>query len=283
MMNIGTQSTVRSTGWAPPKLLPPPELLAPPKRTESSWAPPVLGPSDQFTPSEDLSKGSLKDELIEHGKKATRHGILALPGAIETAVEWTADTARNVGAEALGDQIESKHKGATDAVMDKVRPLATLLGPKAAPVQAARGLHELSDGLTEKDKGKQLKGLTNTATAVGVALSVFGVGTVPGLALAGVATGTRLLYDKSETFQKVVDKGLGIARPPMALVNKGVRKVAGPILRVGSRILKGKSKDEAKPTGLKSSRVEQSSGDAPRTLAIMGEGDIWGNSYTFAE
>lgn len=291
---IRSQSQNSRPNWAPPrqlpapKALPAPQALAPPEllttppdpadRVESTWAPPVLPTPAELKASDSSGKVSLKDQLLNYGRSALQQGILAVPGVIGGAVSWTAQTARKIGAETVGNKIEQKHKDIVDKVMDKATPLAAFVGPKAAPVQAARGLFELSSGLKHDDKEKQLKGMANTTAATGLVLTAVGLG-LPGIALAGLATGGRYIYGRSETFQKGVDKVLSKAEPVLGRVNSAARTVVRPFTRIGKRVLFGAQSTQTEASA--QSNPEEMVTRAPETLAVFPAADIWGNSYQF--
>lgn len=105
-----------------------------------------------------------------------------------------------------------------------------ILGPLAGAVQVGRGYFDLSSGLEEQNKQKQVQGLTDIASAVGLTMSVTGLGTIPGIALAGLAVGTRVLYQFNDGFKGWTDRRLEQMRPGLETTVEQVDKVVDPVV-----------------------------------------------------
>lgn len=105
-----------------------------------------------------------------------------------------------------------------------------VLGPIAGGIQLSRGYYDLSSGLAEKSKPKQVQGLTDIATAVGLTASLTGVGTIPGIALMAVAMGTRVLYQFSDRFEGWMNKRLEKWAPGLSKATSKVEHVVDPML-----------------------------------------------------
>lgn len=105
-----------------------------------------------------------------------------------------------------------------------------VLGPIAGVIQASRGFYDLSAGLEKADKSKQVQGLSDIAAATGLTLAMTGVGTIPGIALAAVAMGSRVLYQFSDKFQGWADQKLDKWGPGLKTATKAVNKVVNPVI-----------------------------------------------------
>jgi hypothetical protein len=106
-----------------------------------------------------------------------------------------------------------------------------VLGPIAGAIQLSRGYYDLSSGLAEKSKPKQVQGLTDIATAVGLTASLTGVGTIPGIALMAVAMGSRVLYQFNHKFEKWANKKLDDWAPGLNRATEKVEKWVEPALQ----------------------------------------------------
>ncbi len=105
-----------------------------------------------------------------------------------------------------------------------------VLGPIAGAIQLSRGYYDLSTGLAKESKPKQVQGLTDIATAVGLTASLTGVGTIPGIALVAVAMGSRVLYQFNDRFEAWADKKLDSWSPALQKVVSRVDKAIEPII-----------------------------------------------------
>lgn len=105
-----------------------------------------------------------------------------------------------------------------------------VLGPIAGAIQLSRGYYDLSTGLAKKNKPKQVQGLTDIATAVGLTASLTGVGTIPGIALMAVAMGSRVLYQFNDRFEAWADRRLDKWEPGLAKAVNTVDKVVEPVI-----------------------------------------------------
>ena len=105
-----------------------------------------------------------------------------------------------------------------------------VLGPIAGAIQLSRGYYDLSTGLAKKNKPKQVQGLTDIATAVGLTASLTGVGTIPGIALMAVAMGSRVLYQFNDRFEAWADRRLDKWEPGLNKAVKAVDRVVEPVI-----------------------------------------------------
>ncbi len=105
-----------------------------------------------------------------------------------------------------------------------------VLGPIAGAIQLARGYYDLSSGLAEESKPKQLQGLTDIATAVGLTAALTGVGTIPGIALVAVAMGARVLYQFNDSFETKADRVLEKWTPGLEKAVSTVDRLIEPLL-----------------------------------------------------
>jgi hypothetical protein len=105
-----------------------------------------------------------------------------------------------------------------------------VLGPIAGGIQFSRGYYDLSSGLAEKSKPKQVQGLTDIATAVGLTASLTGVGTIPGIALMAVAMGTRVLYQFNDRFENWMNKKLDKWEPGLTRATDKVGQIVDPMI-----------------------------------------------------
>lgn len=105
-----------------------------------------------------------------------------------------------------------------------------VLGPIAGGIQLSRGYYDLSSGLAEKSKPKQIQGLTDIATAVGLTASLTGVGTIPGIALMAVAMGTRVLYQFNDRFENWMNHKLDKWAPGLTKATDKVDKWTAPAI-----------------------------------------------------
>lgn len=105
-----------------------------------------------------------------------------------------------------------------------------ILGPIAGAIQLARGYYDLSSGLAQESKPKQIQGLTDIATAVGLTAALTGVGTIPGIALVAVAMGTRVLYQFNDAFEAKADRVLERWTPGLERAVSNVDRVIEPLI-----------------------------------------------------
>lgn len=141
--------------------------------------------------------------------------------------------------------------GILGAMLGHVNPmLATagaICGPIAGVIQSCRGFLDLRAGLKESDKSKQLQGLTDIGSALGLVLASTGIGTIPGVILTATSVGARVLYPLSPKFQKRCDRGLERCQGALEKGVRGVERVTDPVLHAVRPILDkiiGKDKPE---------------------------------------
>lgn len=105
-----------------------------------------------------------------------------------------------------------------------------VLAPIAGAIQLSRGYYDLSSGLAEESKPKQVQGLTDIATAVGLTASLTGVGTIPGIALMAVAMGSRVLYQFNDRFENWTNKKLDKWAPGLTRATDAVDRWTDPLI-----------------------------------------------------
>ncbi len=164
-------------------------------------------------------------------------------GDTRAEVQGALDATRSasIGFRLLGNQV---------ALLGTV---GAVLAPIAGAIQFGRGLVDLSSGLAEEKKDKQVQGLSDIATAVGLTASLTGIGTIPGLALVATAMGGRVLYQFNEKFQGLTDQKLDDWQPQLQTAVDGVEKVTKPILNAGRALIKkatGRSKGDGQDAPL---------------------------------
>lgn len=89
---------------------------------------------------------------------------------------------------------------------------------------------DLRAGLAEKSRTKQIQGLTDIGSALGLVLASTGIGTIPGVILTAASVAARVLYPLSPKFQKHCDRTLEKCEPVLTKSVQGVEKVATPVL-----------------------------------------------------
>lgn len=107
-----------------------------------------------------------------------------------------------------------------------------VLAPIAGAIQAARGFYDLSAGLEAENKEKQMKGLTDVASAAGLTLALTGIGTIPGIAITAMAMGARLLYQFNDRFEAVSNRKLEKWKPALSKTANAVNVVTNPVILV---------------------------------------------------
>lgn len=105
-----------------------------------------------------------------------------------------------------------------------------ILGPIAGAIQASRGFYDLTTGLEQADKSKQVQGLSDIAAATGLTMAMTGIGTIPGIALAAVAMGGRVAYQFSDRFQGWADRKLDAWEPGLHKATSKVNSVVDPLI-----------------------------------------------------
>jgi hypothetical protein len=105
-----------------------------------------------------------------------------------------------------------------------------VLAPIAGAIQGARGFYDLSAGLEADNKEKQMKGLTDVASAAGLTLALTGIGTIPGIAITAMAMGARLLYQFNDRFEAASNRKLEKWEPALRKAANGVNFVANPVI-----------------------------------------------------
>ncbi|MBS2039516.1 hypothetical protein JST97_31305 [bacterium] len=131
--------------------------------------------------------------------------------------------------------------GILGSMLGHVNPLlataGAICGPVAGIIQSCRGFLDLRSGLKESDKSKQLQGLTDIGSALGLVLASTGIGTIPGIVLTAASVGTRVLYPLNPNFQKRCDRGLEHCQGFLDTSVTAVEKLSEPVLRVIRPIL----------------------------------------------
>lgn len=107
-----------------------------------------------------------------------------------------------------------------------------ILGPVGGALQLGRGLYDFSKGLEVRDLSKQVRGLADMTTAVGLTLALTGVATLPGIAVAAVGLGTTVSYPLVKPFKVTVNKVLGCAQRPLRKAQSVLGKVTKPLAKV---------------------------------------------------
>lgn len=107
---------------------------------------------------------------------------------------------------------------------------AAVLGPIAGALQVGRGYYDLTTGLKTESKARQLQGLADMASAVGLTLATTGVGTLPGIGLAAVALGVKGLYAVSDGFEARVNRGLDSLNPRLTATTRCIDGWVEPAL-----------------------------------------------------
>ncbi len=143
--------------------------------------------------------------------------------------------------------------GILGSMLGHVNPLlataGAICGPVAGVIQSCRGFLDLRAGLTEKSKSKQLQGLTDIGSALGLVLASTGVGTIPGVVLTAVSVAARVLYPLSEKFQKGCDRVLENCEPALAKGVSTMETLVTPALQAVRPILdKILGKDKPPPS-----------------------------------
>jgi hypothetical protein len=147
----------------------------------------------------------------------------------------------NAQQEVQGALDGTRSVGILGSMLGHVNPLlataGAICGPVAGIIQSCRGFLDLRSGLAEKSKSKQLQGLTDIGSALGLVLASTGIGTIPGVIVTAASVATRVLYPLSPKFQKRCDRLLDKCEPALEKGVRGVEKVADPVLRLVRPIL----------------------------------------------
>ncbi|MBX3166473.1 MAG: hypothetical protein KF760_03635 [Candidatus Eremiobacteraeota bacterium] len=147
----------------------------------------------------------------------------------------------NAQQEVQGALDGTRSVGILGSMLGHVNPLlataGAICGPVAGVIQSCRGFLDLRAGLVEKSKSKQLQGLTDIGSALGLVLASTGLGTIPGVLLTAASVGARVLYPLSEKFQKRCDRELEKCEPVLEKGVRAVEKAAAPVLHVVRPIL----------------------------------------------
>lgn len=210
----------------------------------------------------------LRDGIKEHNRLKQLDGTLdlAMAGAIGTTIASagvaplilvplaaTLGLARGVIHSVAGyrkGNAQQEVQGALDgtrsvgilgSMLGHVNPLlataGAICGPVAGVIQACRGFLDLRGGLAESDKSKQVRGLTDIGSALGLVLASTGVGTIPGVVLTAASVAARVLYPLSPRFQKGCDRTLERCKPALQIGVQIVEKASQPVLQVVRPIL----------------------------------------------
>lgn len=105
---------------------------------------------------------------------------------------------------------------------------AQILGPAAAVVQGSRGYVSLSQGLKKDDKARQVAGLADLGTAVGLMLTFNGL-MVPGVTVTVASSVAHLAYKVLPRFERATNATLGFFNVPMKVGMAAVDGVVDPI------------------------------------------------------
>jgi len=105
---------------------------------------------------------------------------------------------------------------------------AQILGPAAAVMQGSRGYVSLSQGLKKNDKARQVSGLADLGTAVGLMLTFNGL-MVPGVTVAVASSAAQLAYKIFPRFERATNATLGFFNVPMKVGVAAVDAVVDPI------------------------------------------------------
>ncbi|MBX3167669.1 MAG: hypothetical protein KF760_09660 [Candidatus Eremiobacteraeota bacterium] len=108
------------------------------------------------------------------------------------------------------------------------RIFAQILGPVAAVVQGSRGYVSLSQGLKKDDQARQVAGLADLGTAVGLTLTFNGL-MVPGMAVTVASSAIHLAYKVLPRFEKATNATLDFFNVPMKVGMGAVDSVVDPI------------------------------------------------------
>lgn len=107
---------------------------------------------------------------------------------------------------------------------------ALVLAPMAATVQLARGYWDLSTGIREHVNEKKVQGLADVASAVGLALAVCGPLAVPGVALVGLSSAAKVLYQFNGKARRRMDRAVDRMTPRLEKVMGRVETVVDPVV-----------------------------------------------------
>ncbi len=105
---------------------------------------------------------------------------------------------------------------------------AQILGPAAAVVQGARGYVSLSQGLKKNDKARQVAGLADLGTAVGLTLTFNGL-MVPGMAVTVASSAAQLAYSVLPGVERATNAALSFFNVPLKVGVAAVDSVVDPI------------------------------------------------------
>lgn len=147
----------------------------------------------------------------------------------------------NAQQEVQGALDGTRSVGILGSMLGHVNPLlataGAICGPVAGVIQSCRGFLDLRAGLAEQSRSKQLQGLTDIGSALGLVLASTGVGTIPGVILTAVSVAARVLYPLSEKFQKRCDRALEKWEPALEKGVRAVETVTTPVLQAVRPIL----------------------------------------------
>jgi len=158
----------------------------------------------------------------------------------------------NAQQEVQGALDGTRSVGILGSMLGHVNPLlataGAICGPVAGVIQSCRGFLDLRAGLSEKSRTKQIQGLTDIGSALGLVLASTGIGTIPGVILTAASVAARVLYPLSPKFQKHCDQALEKCEPVLTKGVHVVEKVTTPVLNVIRPILdKVLGKDKPPP------------------------------------
>ncbi|MEW6284490.1 MAG: hypothetical protein AB1758_38100 [Candidatus Eremiobacterota bacterium] len=111
-----------------------------------------------------------------------------------------------------------------------MQTVSRVLIPVAGLLQVGRGYHDLSTGLRTGSNRKELWGLTDIATAVGMTLATTGIGTIPGIGLTVAASASRIAYQVHKPSRRLMDRGLDRIEPWLEKILRHTDRVVQPIV-----------------------------------------------------
>lgn len=156
--------------------------------------------------------------IVRGGYNATR-GFLE--GNARKEIQGALDASR---AGSVGLRLASSYSTALGVA-------GSILGAMAGAIQITRGYYDLSSGLAQENKEKQMQGLTDIASATGLTMALTGIGTIPGIAITALAMGSRLLYQFNDRFESYSNRKLEKWNPGLKRAVKTVDAIAMPVLR----------------------------------------------------
>ena len=179
-----------------------------------------------------LPLGTLFLGPIAAGLGVVRGGYNAVVGYLvgdgRKEIQGALDATR---AASVGLRLASVHNAALGVA-------GSMLGPVAGAIQATRGFYDVQAGLETDNKERQMKGLMDIGSAVGLTMAMTGVGVIPGIAITALSMGSRLLYQFNDKYAARCNKTLERHEPTLKKAVTVVEKVASPVLNTARRVIK---------------------------------------------